>query len=66
MAAALLGMVYGGVPAARLARQRFIQQSHAEVFHSRVDAIVSAGGERPMDHRQIPTVNPMSDVNVVS
>ncbi|XP_023680606.2 complex I assembly factor TIMMDC1, mitochondrial [Paramormyrops kingsleyae] len=42
MAAALLGMVYGGVPAARLARQRFIQQSHAEVFHSRVDAIRSA------------------------
>ncbi|KAL4657015.1 complex I assembly factor TIMMDC1, mitochondrial [Arapaima gigas] len=42
MAASLLGMVYGGVPAARHARERFIQQSHAEVFQNRFDAVRSS------------------------
>ncbi|KPP63865.1 CC001 protein-like [Scleropages formosus] len=42
VAAAMLGMVYGGLPAARHARERFIQQSHAEVFQSRMDAVRSA------------------------
>ena len=40
-AAALVGMVYGGLPAARHARERFIQLSQAEIYHSRVEAVVS-------------------------
>lgn len=40
--AAVVGMCYGGIPAARYARQRFIEQSQAEVYHSRVDAVRSA------------------------
>lgn len=39
--AALAGLVYGGLPAARHARQRYIQISQAEVYTSRVDAVVS-------------------------
>lgn len=42
LVAAVVGMFYGGIPAARHARQRFIEQSHAEVYHSRVEAVVSA------------------------
>ncbi|XP_012678851.1 complex I assembly factor TIMMDC1, mitochondrial [Clupea harengus] len=42
ISAALVGMVYGGVPAARHARQRFIQLSQAEVYTSRVEAVRSA------------------------
>ncbi|XP_046887539.1 complex I assembly factor TIMMDC1, mitochondrial [Hypomesus transpacificus] len=41
-AAALVGMVYGGLPAARHARERFIQLSQAEIYHSRVEAVRSA------------------------
>lgn len=41
-AAALVGMVYGGLPAARHARERFIQLNQAEIYHSRVDAVRSA------------------------
>ncbi|XP_036401514.1 complex I assembly factor TIMMDC1, mitochondrial [Megalops cyprinoides] len=40
--AALVGMLYGGVPAARHARERFIEQSQAEVYQNRVDAVRSA------------------------
>lgn len=39
--AALLGLIYGGLPAARHARQRYIQTSQAEIYTSRVDAVVS-------------------------
>ncbi|KAG7463703.1 hypothetical protein MATL_G00179450 [Megalops atlanticus] len=42
LTAALLGMLYGGVPAARHARERFIEQSQAEVYQNRVDAVRSA------------------------
>ncbi|KAG5262195.1 hypothetical protein AALO_G00293270 [Alosa alosa] len=42
LTAALLGLVYGGVPGARHARQRFIQLSQAEVYSSRVEAVRSA------------------------
>lgn len=40
--AAAVGMMYGGLPAARAARERFIQQSQAEVFRHRVEAVRSA------------------------
>lgn len=40
MTAALVGMVYGGIPAARHARERFIQLNQAEMFSSRVEAVV--------------------------
>lgn len=40
--AALAGLIYGGLPAARLARQRYIQASQAEIYTSRVDAVRSA------------------------
>ncbi|CAN9498396.1 unnamed protein product [Ophioblennius macclurei] len=36
------GFVYGGMPAARHARQRYIQVSQAEMYTSRVDAVRSA------------------------
>lgn len=38
----VVGFVYGGVPAARHARQRYIQVSQAELYSSRVDAVRSA------------------------
>lgn len=41
LTAALVGLVYGGLPGARHARQRFIQLSQAEVYNSRVEAVVS-------------------------
>ncbi|XP_056157344.1 complex I assembly factor TIMMDC1, mitochondrial [Lampris incognitus] len=41
-AAALIGLVYGGMPAARHARQRYIQLHQAEIYTSRVDAVRSA------------------------
>lgn len=40
--AALAGLMYGGLPAARHARQRYIQSSQAEIYTSRVDAVVRA------------------------
>ncbi|XP_058478652.1 complex I assembly factor TIMMDC1, mitochondrial [Solea solea] len=39
---ALAGLCYGGLPAARHARQRYIQLSQAEVYTTRVDAVRSA------------------------
>ncbi|KAM9328756.1 complex I assembly factor TIMMDC1, mitochondrial [Pholidichthys leucotaenia] len=36
------GFVYGGLPAARYARQRYIEVSQAEVYSCRVDAVRSA------------------------
>ncbi|MED6291039.1 hypothetical protein CHARACLAT_019494 [Characodon lateralis] len=39
--AALTGFLYGGLPAARFARQRYIQISQAEVYTSRMEAVVS-------------------------
>lgn len=41
--AALAGLLYGGLPAARHARQRYIQVSQAELYSSQVDAVVSGG-----------------------
>ncbi|KAM6958465.1 complex I assembly factor TIMMDC1, mitochondrial [Tautogolabrus adspersus] len=40
--AALAGLIYGGLPAARHARERYIKTSQAEVYTSRVDAVRSA------------------------
>ncbi|XP_037318666.2 complex I assembly factor TIMMDC1, mitochondrial isoform X1 [Pungitius pungitius] len=40
--AALAGLLYGGLPAARHARQRYIQLSQAELYTSRVEAVRSA------------------------
>ncbi|XP_036947297.1 complex I assembly factor TIMMDC1, mitochondrial [Acanthopagrus latus] len=40
--AAVAGMIYGGLPAARHARQRYIQISQAEMYTSQVDAVRSA------------------------
>ncbi|KAJ8352484.1 hypothetical protein SKAU_G00239600 [Synaphobranchus kaupii] len=40
--AAVVGMFYGGIPAARYARQRFIEQNQAEIYHGRIDAVRSA------------------------
>lgn len=42
LTAALVGLVYGGLPGARHARQRFIQLSQAEMYNSRVEAVRSA------------------------
>ncbi|KAM6892780.1 complex I assembly factor TIMMDC1, mitochondrial-like isoform 1-T3 [Lycodopsis pacificus] len=39
VAAALAGLLYGGLPAARHARQRYIQLSQAEIYTSRVEAV---------------------------
>ncbi|KAK9523999.1 hypothetical protein VZT92_017870 [Zoarces viviparus] len=41
-AAALAGLLYGGLPAAHHARQRYIQLSQAEIYTSRVEAVRSA------------------------
>lgn len=40
--AALAGLIYGGLPAARHAKQRYIQVSQAEIYTSRVEAVRSA------------------------
>ncbi|XP_030636654.1 complex I assembly factor TIMMDC1, mitochondrial-like [Chanos chanos] len=42
LTAAVAGLLYGGLPAARHARQRYIQVSQAEIYQSRVDAVRSA------------------------
>uniref|UniRef100_A0A8C6KJ46 Complex I assembly factor TIMMDC1, mitochondrial n=1 Tax=Nothobranchius furzeri TaxID=105023 RepID=A0A8C6KJ46_NOTFU len=39
---AVAGFLYGGLPAARFARQRYIQVSQAEVYRGRVDAVRSS------------------------
>ncbi|KAM3935779.1 complex I assembly factor TIMMDC1, mitochondrial [Leptodactylus fuscus] len=38
---ALVGFVYGGVPAARFSREQYIKRSQAEVYHHRVEAVRS-------------------------
>ncbi|KAK7893414.1 hypothetical protein WMY93_022566 [Mugilogobius chulae] len=40
--AAIAGLFYGGLPAAREAKQRYIQVSQAEIYTGRVDAVRSA------------------------
>lgn len=40
--AAVAGLIYGGLPAARHARKRYIQVSQAEIYNSRVEAVRSA------------------------
>ncbi|XP_017288277.1 complex I assembly factor TIMMDC1, mitochondrial [Kryptolebias marmoratus] len=39
---AVTGFVYGGLPAARISRQQYIQVSQAEMYTGRVDAVRSA------------------------
>lgn len=40
VAAALAGFIYGGLPAARHAKQQYIKLSQAEIYTSRVEAVV--------------------------
>ncbi|XP_008297172.1 complex I assembly factor TIMMDC1, mitochondrial [Stegastes partitus] len=40
--AAMAGLLYGGLPAARYARERYIQVSQAEMYSSRVEAVRAA------------------------
>ncbi|XP_073889488.1 complex I assembly factor TIMMDC1, mitochondrial isoform X2 [Macaca fascicularis] len=40
--AGVLGWVYGGIPAFIHAKQRYIEQSQAEIYHNRFDAVHSA------------------------
>ncbi|KAI3366050.1 hypothetical protein L3Q82_009872 [Scortum barcoo] len=42
LVAGLAGLIYGGLPAARHARQKYIQASQAEIYTSRMDAVRSA------------------------
>lgn len=42
VAGALVGLLHGGLPAARHARQRYIQLSQAELYTSRVEAVRSS------------------------
>ncbi|KAK3530470.1 hypothetical protein QTP86_024385 [Hemibagrus guttatus] len=42
LTAAMVGLLYGGLPGARHARERFIQLSQAEIYRSRVEAVRSA------------------------
>lgn len=39
---AVVGMVYGGVPAARYSREQYIRQSQAEIYQHRVQAVRAA------------------------
>ncbi|XP_056649472.1 complex I assembly factor TIMMDC1, mitochondrial isoform X2 [Monodelphis domestica] len=39
---AIVGWIYGGIPAFYHAKQRYISQSHAEIYYSRFDAVQSA------------------------
>ncbi|KAM9032151.1 complex I assembly factor TIMMDC1, mitochondrial [Sarcophilus harrisii] len=39
---AVVGWIYGGIPAFRHAKQRYISQSHAEIYSSQFDAMQSA------------------------
>ncbi|KAM4689920.1 complex I assembly factor TIMMDC1, mitochondrial [Rhinophrynus dorsalis] len=42
ISASLIGWIYGGVPAARHSKERYIQQSQAEIYQHRVEAVRSA------------------------
>lgn len=55
-AAAVVGMFYGGMPAARHARQSYIQNSQAEMYTSRVDAVVGETRQRQAFHRVLKTL----------
>lgn len=42
VSAGIIGWVYGGIPAFIHAKQRYIEQSQAEVYHNQLDAVQSA------------------------
>ncbi|XP_075398588.1 complex I assembly factor TIMMDC1, mitochondrial [Tenrec ecaudatus] len=42
VSAGIIGFVYGGVPAFVHAKQRYIEQSQAEIYHNRFDAVQAA------------------------
>ncbi|XP_055965097.1 complex I assembly factor TIMMDC1, mitochondrial [Sorex fumeus] len=42
LSAGIIGWAYGGIPAFIHAKQRYIEQSQAEVYHNRFDAVQSA------------------------
>ena len=43
VSAGIIGWAYGGIPAFIHAKQRYIEQSQAEVYHNRFDAVVGTG-----------------------
>ncbi|KAM7133313.1 complex I assembly factor TIMMDC1, mitochondrial isoform 1-T2 [Molossus nigricans] len=42
VSAGIIGWAYGGIPAFIHAKRRYIEQSHAEIYHNRFDAVQSA------------------------
>ncbi|XP_062982857.1 complex I assembly factor TIMMDC1, mitochondrial [Elgaria multicarinata webbii] len=38
----MIGLFYGGIPGFRYAKKRYIEQSEAEIYHNRLDAVQSA------------------------
>ncbi|XP_004706554.2 complex I assembly factor TIMMDC1, mitochondrial [Echinops telfairi] len=42
VSAGIIGFVYGGVPAFVHAKQRYVEQSQAEIYHNRFDAVQAA------------------------
>lgn len=42
ISAGIIGWAYGGIPAFIHAKQRYIEQSQAEIYHNRFDAVQSA------------------------
>ncbi|KAM9224939.1 complex I assembly factor TIMMDC1, mitochondrial isoform 1-T1 [Dugong dugon] len=42
ISAGIIGFAYGGIPAFIHAKQRYIEQSQAEIYHNRFDAVQSA------------------------
>lgn len=43
VSAGIIGWAYGGIPAFIHAKQRYIEQSQAEIYHNRFDAVVRTG-----------------------
>lgn len=42
LSAGIIGWAYGGIPAFIYAKRRYIEQSQAEIYHNRFDAVQSA------------------------
>lgn len=47
LSAGIIGWAYGGIPAFIYAKRRYIEQSQAEIYHNRFDAVVSIDGLIP-------------------
>lgn len=44
VSAGIIGWAYGGIPAFIYAKKRYIEQSQAEIYHNRFDAVLFLGG----------------------